>query len=372
MAMTRQDAINDALARLHDVGFTMMPGFSEHGPMVAETISTLGHDDAVAGWVETYKAKRRHIPSPPPQKTIDGTDERDWRGAIGVYARTTDWHRLFLRALAEQPWQDTIRKWVPILLEGYIGALTHGLIRTAHAVRSFPKDGSPTDLQLDELARGLASWAAGYQMVAGNPDVHGNLTLAQALHRLPRAAPEAVNPGAPPALLRELPAATEKPVMHHDLPGFAAAIESLRGATDADSAISRHTAIFARLLVAHPEIRPIPLIQLVHSITAPVALRNLLPYFSPEFGAWAYSRAWQGSAAIVARVVSAPISGSETDPAIGESALAADELARRAVEHRDEHAIKLTEALLREDRIRPDPVYRVAAETIQQRLPAWS
>jgi hypothetical protein len=28
--------------------------------------------------------------------------------------------------------------------------------------------------------------------------------------------------------------------------------------------------------------------------------------------------------------------------------------------------------LLREDRIRPDPVYRIAAETIQQRLPAWS
>jgi hypothetical protein len=370
MAMTRQDAINDALARLHDVGFTMMPGFSEHGPMVAETISTLGHDDAVAGWVETYKAKRRHIPSPPPLAPIDAANESDWRGALGVFARSTDWHQLFLRALAEQPWQDVIRQWVPILMEGYIGALTHGLIRTAHAVRSFPEDGAPSELQRDELARGLASWAGGYQTVAGNPDVHGNLTLAEALQRLPRAAPETAPPGAPPALLRELPAATERPVMHHDLAGFAAAVESLRGATDASEAISRHTAIFARLLVAHPEIRPIPLIQLVHSITAPVALRNLLPYFSPEFGAWAYSRAWQGSAAIVARVAAA--TPSETVPAIDDSTLSPDELAGRALEHRDEHAIKLTEALLREDRIRPDPVYRVAAEAIQQRLPAWS
>jgi hypothetical protein len=32
-AATRQDAINDALERLDDLGFTMEHSFSEHGPM---------------------------------------------------------------------------------------------------------------------------------------------------------------------------------------------------------------------------------------------------------------------------------------------------------------------------------------------------
>jgi hypothetical protein len=38
MAATRQDAINDVLERLYDLGFTMENSFSERGPMVAEVI----------------------------------------------------------------------------------------------------------------------------------------------------------------------------------------------------------------------------------------------------------------------------------------------------------------------------------------------
>jgi hypothetical protein len=269
MATTRQDAINDPLERLYDVGFTMQPGFSEHGPMVAEAISTLGYDDEVAGWVESYKAKRCHIPPPPLQEPIDGADERSWQSALGVYPRTTDWHAFFRRELEENPWQDTIRAWVPRLVEGYGGGLTHGLIRTAHAVRSFP-DAAPTVLQRDELARGLASWAGTYQRVAGNPDVHGALTLGEALRRLPRVDPDTA--GRDVAGTR--PASPERRIVLqdlHDLPGFAATIESLPGASDADEAISRHTATFARLMLAHPEIRPIALIQLLHSISAPIA-----------------------------------------------------------------------------------------------------
>jgi hypothetical protein len=49
-----------------------------------------------------------------------------------------------------------------------------------------------------------------------------------------------------------------------------------------------------------------------------------------------------------------------------------DDLAARAVAHRDEHVIKLTDACLHEDFIRPDPIYRAVAEAIQRCLPAWS
>jgi hypothetical protein len=109
MATTRQDAINDALERLEDRGFTMEHSFSEHGPMVAEAISTLNCNDDIAGWVKTYKVKRRHVPPPPPKEAIDGNNEIQWRHALGDYARVTDWLEFFREELKERPWQDIIR-----------------------------------------------------------------------------------------------------------------------------------------------------------------------------------------------------------------------------------------------------------------------
>jgi hypothetical protein len=47
--------------------------------------------------------------------------------------------------------------------------------------------------------------------------------------------------------------------------------------------------------------------------------------------------------------------------------LPTDELIHRAIAHGDEHTIKPTEACLREDRIRPDPAYRAAAEAVLHR-----
>ncbi len=328
MGPTRQDALNDALERLHDVGFTMEPGFSEHGPMVAEAISTLGHDADVARWVEAYKAKRRHLPVPPHQAPIDGTDEAQWRGALGLPARIADWLEFFHRQLDDAPWQAVLRSWVPLLLPGYAGGLTHGLLRTAHAVRSFPSDGKPTVLQREELARGLAYWAAAY---------------------------------------RSSPEQCELPATLLDLAPIAA---DARSVADVAAALSRHTAIFARMLLTHAELGPIALIQLIHTVTAPTALRNLLPYAAPEFAASAYGPVLRTSAAIFRQVVRSPAS---TEPApVAEPTRDRDDLARDAVEHGDEHVIKLTEACLREDGIRPDPVYRAAAEAVLRRLPPWA
>lgn len=337
----RQDALNDALARLDGVAFTMQPGFSEHGPMVAEAISSLGRNDRVAPWVEAYKAHYRHIAAPPGNAPIDGTNESAWRSALGDTARMTDWFDHFRKELAERDWQDTITLWVPRLIDGYAGGLTHGLVRTAHAVRALPQDGTPSALQRDELARGLAYWAGTYVRVAGDPDFHGALALEDAVRSLPR------GPGA----------------------SIAPAVESLAATDDADEAISRHTAFFARVLLAHAELPPVPQIQLVHTITSAAAMRTLLAFFPAPFGAWAYRRAWQVSAAIVSRMAR-PLPH-ETDPEIPEPMLGSDELADRAVAHRDDHVIKLTEACLREDRRRPDPVYRALPEAMLRRIPAW-
>lgn len=338
MAMTRQEAIEDGLARLRGISFAMGPGFSEHGPMVAEAISSLGRDDSVAAWVDAYKAHYRHNPAPPPQAPIG---ENDWDAALGNYARVSDWLDFFRRALAEASWHDVIRIWLPRLMDGYAGGLTHGLIRTAHAVRSLPADDTPSELARDELAHGLAYWAATYHRSAGDPDRRGTRPLRAALQALPRG----------------------------DGADIAPAIESLEATPDIDAAISRHTAAFARLLLAHRELPPIPTIQLVHSITAPRSMRDLLPFLQPEQGAWAYRRLWQVSAGIVARMTK-PRPG-ETEIVVDAPKLPRDELVDRVVAHRDDHVIKLTEACLCEDAIRPDPVYRGVAEAILQRIPAW-
>jgi hypothetical protein len=79
MATTRQDAIDDALERLDSLGFTMENSFSEHGPMIAEAISTLGRNEDVAGWVEIYKQQYRHAPLPPRKQPIDGATKPEQR-----------------------------------------------------------------------------------------------------------------------------------------------------------------------------------------------------------------------------------------------------------------------------------------------------
>jgi Questin oxidase-like len=147
MAPTRQDAINDALQRLSGLGFTMENSFSEHGPMVAEAISTLGRNEDVAGWVEKYKQAHRHAPLPPPKQPIDASNETEWRSALGDYARAADWLGFFRGQLQDRPWREIISNWCPILISGCFGGLTHGLIRTAHAVRSFPEDAEPSTPQ---------------------------------------------------------------------------------------------------------------------------------------------------------------------------------------------------------------------------------
>jgi hypothetical protein len=325
----------------------MENSFSEHGPMVAEAISTLGCNEDVARWVEIYKQKHRHAPLPSRKQTIDGSNEAQWRSALGDYSRRTDWLELFRKQLQERRWQDVIANWVPILVPGYFGGLTHGLIRTAHAVRSFPEDANPSKLEIDELARGLAYWACTYRPVPGQ---HGEFNVHEAPRHLPRVE-HGKQKGPPAAIL-------------NDLPGFTSVVESVAATTDAEEAIRTHTVGFARVLIAHPEVPPIPL---VHTITAPTAIQNLFPYISRELASRFYGYLWQVSAAIAAIFAAPPKPGSETHPRISEATLQPDELVHRAIEHGDEHTIKVTEACLREDRTWPDLAYRAAAEAVLHR-----
>ncbi len=81
MATVRRQAINAGLERLFDLGFTAEPPysedarFSEHGPMVVETLSTLGRLDAIPPWIEGYRRIYDHIKPLEPKQPINAAEE---------------------------------------------------------------------------------------------------------------------------------------------------------------------------------------------------------------------------------------------------------------------------------------------------------
>src|SRR5688500_762408 len=187
---SRTDALNDALERLTEYRYLDQPGLASHAPMAAEALSSLGYDDEVGPWVEAYKARHTPMAAPPMSSRIDPDDGDSWQPALGDFSRVSDWNRMFTEALDDQPWRSVVQRWMPRLLPGYGGGLTHGLLRVAHAVRALPADAASSDtigeLAGRELAMGLAQWAAFYQALPVTPRLHGSLALDQAVARIPR------------------------------------------------------------------------------------------------------------------------------------------------------------------------------------------
>jgi Questin oxidase-like len=354
--MTRADALDDALERFAGWGYLDVPGFAFHGPMGAEVLSTLGHDELVGSWVEAYKARYQPLEVPPRTEPLDAYDESSWQRALGDASRVADWADMFERELQGAAWQDVLRRWVPVLLSGYGGGLTHGLLRVAHAVRAFPVDGTGSGLLVEELAKGLASWAAAFKMLPGQPQLRGPLSLDEAVLQLPRPHDEwSLIEAGSFARMGEV----------HDFP---AAIEALRAPNAVDDALSDLSATFCRTMLASPEVFAVPL---VHTVTPIAAARSLVPLL-PELPLDViYARLWQVSAAIVTAFTPPPAperfaTWEPTDvPTISE-------VVARALEHQDVHALKFTEACAREYALRPDPVYLLAAQHVLTRLPPWS
>lgn len=356
--MTRTDALNDALERLAPYEYLDLPGpFACHGPMGAEVLSTLGHDDLVASWVEAYKSRHQPLEAFPPIERLDPGDEASWRPALGGVARISDWVALFTSQLAEQPWSTVLRTWLPRLAPGCGGALTHGIIRTAHAVRAMPSYDPPSTLLLGELAKGLALWASFFTTLPGRPQLRGPLSLDEALVRLPHPAEGSWS---------EIEAGTFARM--GELSGFPEAVEALGPPPSSGDRLSELSQASCRIILAFPEVFPVPL---VHTVTPIGAVRSLLPYLSGVPMDALYAQLWQVNAAIVCGFTPPRSSLERLSPeSVGEP-LAAGELVARATEHKDPHVMKFTEACLREFAIRPDRVYLAAAESVLGRTPAW-
>ncbi|HEY4020057.1 MAG TPA: hypothetical protein VGM75_15305 [Pseudonocardiaceae bacterium] len=356
MTSTRYgDAINDALDRLDDLGYERggNADLSNHGPMAAEALAVLGHGDDLPEWVRAYRGAMSHHEPPSARFAIDGGDESSWGAALGAFDRAGDWEALFRRELAEAPWREVLARWWPRLLPGLFSRLTHGVIRTAHAVRSVASTEAPTEQQLTELARGLAYWSARFTGLPGQARFVGQHTLAAAVAALPRGASTEKLP--PAARLARV----------GSMPGYQAALEDI-AADQLPDLLSDMTTTFAGVMLAHPKGNPVPL---VHGVTAPAAVRLVLPYLPAELYEPSLAGLWQVHTALLwAFTGDAEAESDVVKRAMDTEVPGFDELIGRAVEHGDEHVIKFTEACLREHMLRPDPRFPAAVFAAQQRI----
>ena len=337
-----EDALDEGLEILAGYGPEYSGGLSNHGPMGADALVRLGRGDAVPTWAEQYR--RILEPGSAAGAVIDSSE---WREVLGVTRRFGDWQATFGHELATSPWPEALGRWLPRLVPGVMAAGTHGVIRVAHAAGALERRETPP--RLGELANGLAYWASRYVTLGREPQLHGEGSPSVILDGLPRHEP----PESAWLIWQAALAAAEHEDVH-------AAIDSAKRPTDVEDAIDDLIAATLRLYVNNRRYAPI---GYVHLVTAPVTLRDLLPYVPQHLHQAAFAYLWQTCATVhSAWRASAPA------PPLSDQALEDQDLADRAVASADEHAIKFTLACLRQHNRRPDPLLLGAAADASHRL----
>jgi len=349
------DALDEALRRLHRAEPRIKQGMSTHAPMVAEALCALGYPDRVSSWMDRDRGPMLEIPVPAARIPRDG-----WRAALGLragastweaaLARFGDWREFFVAEMAESPWPEVLDRWTARLAPGLCAAATHGVIRTAHATRALSRRDTPE--RRAELARGLAYWAAAYQELPARAG-RGDATYAQALAQVPLYWDAH----------RQSPAGNivEGVRQAGGLPRFAETRDLVATPADVASGLSALSATFAAAYLRHGTRHHA--IAFIHAVTGPCALRRLAPHLRPETARAAFPYAWQAAVAIYAAYARREDAARSPDPRLSRA-----ELAARAAENGDAHVVKFTETLLVEHTLRPDPVYLAAAEDVVTRL----
>lgn len=332
---------DDALARFQQTALEYGGGLANHGPMAAEALCALGHPALIDGFVDVY------APRLPPTEPGEAIPVAEYAQALGNAARLGDWLATFERLLRERPWREVLSEWCGRLLPGSFAGAGHGVLRVAHAVRALSRLETP--VRVRELGFGLAYWAGRYQRLPGVPGARPepSRSLAATFEGLVPVRPEARRPG---------PFFEAVRVLDGDA-AFRRAVEGVETVDfDLHYLVHELCRIGAVLYLANPQAR----IAYAHCVTVPSALRLLILVLEPVDLRRACGFALQTSLALHAVSAAGPPSPaipSEVARLAGDAA----EIRYRAACSLEEHAIKLAEACLRENEVRPDPAFRLAA-----------
>ncbi len=336
-----------ALDQALDLLAAASQGSSTHAPMVAEALAALGRADAAVAWVERNKRENER-PYPAASRPLK---REDWRAALGDQSRRGEWVVFFQREIAETGWQSVLREWAAHLAPGMAAAAAHGLIRTAHAVRSL--EAGVSAQRQRELAEGLGYWASWYQKLPAAPArERGVLKPAEALKQINPMPPDQVRRGNIVAAVSSL----------EDFPSFAPAINWVDASGDAAHFLSDLTETFVHAYLANAHNFSSTL-RLVHAVTGSSAVRLLLPYAGAATKVELMRYGWQLGAALYAVSGRTPRAALPASPPSGR-----DELIERAMKNDGAHPIKFTEACLREYALNPQPVYLHAARHVIENL----
>ena len=348
--LVTDDVLLAALERLRGTGPEFNGFLANHGPMAAEALTRIGGDDIVEGWVDRYRVRLQDAP-----EVVKGIEVGDWRRHLGDEHLIGDWIALLRTEAKETGWRDLLLRWWPRLLPGLAASATHGVIRTAHAVRSLQEAGDhQAPLLVDELAQGLGYWAARYQPLPGNPGLAGRLDAVSATTALPRLDPDVPSDG--PGVGGRLRSLVR-------LDGFGDGLDGWGAPLASDAALDELIAAGARVLAAREDAS----IAFCHAVTAPAAVRLVLPELPPDLQVRSVAAAWQAVGGIVAAFAS-PRADEEARAVDADPDALLGELGPRAVEHGDEHVIKLAEAAMREYARTGDTTVLVAADRFRERI----
>jgi len=337
---------DEALERLRGTGSEVAGGVApNHGPMAAEALVSLGCDDIVVAWADRYRRQLGAMSPPSSPVTAGG-----WAQALGAIDRFADWVAFFRAQLAEAPWRVVFREWIGRLLPATPSAGAHGLIRTAHALRALAD--TETALRVEELGVALAYWAAYYRKLPGIPRLAGALDLGEALRRIPLFLSGQARPGMPREVYLR--------VMQSHGGEFSEAVDGAAEPESVEDALSLLTEAGASLYLTNASRQPL---VLLHTVTAPAALRLLLPHLPAALHKTALAYVWQNVAATVAAYGDDGPSERDNWPPQEQSVII-----ERSIATDDPHALKFAEACIREHRLSPQPVYLAAAADWASRL----
>jgi hypothetical protein len=126
---------------------------SNHLPMALQALHNLGADEQrLHNFAASYVTRFRPWPH-----AGTGQVKQQWQSLRGDISAFSDLRTTFMANLQRHGTEVTLQMLLPDLWPGVAAAAFHGLIRTAHASQAG---------HADELASGLAYWAARWQAIA--------------------------------------------------------------------------------------------------------------------------------------------------------------------------------------------------------------
>lgn len=311
----------------HRYGAIYRGGLASHHPMAIAALDAMGATAADLDHFESH-----YLPQLEPlARAVVEIQSGDEAAHLGSPRAFPEWVVYFSAAIEKEGEGEVLRRWIDRLTPAVAAGAFHGAIRTAFALESEARD---------ELAHGLAYWAAAYETLPAVPPLAGTRSPEEVLAALAR----------DPAYAGKLMPGrgiVSRAVAAAQLPDFGRHVASL------DPEQLALDAIAGALLRAYAASGDF---TLLHGVTGTHAFRLLAPYAS-DSGA-ALHDFWSAVVAVYLGAGAPPVEGWGLK---GSDALDWPAIHARAVRREDEHDIKLAYSCWREWQHRGDDLYRRAA-----------